>query len=62
MQRGLSAGRRASCRYLPLLWGVAFAAVGGVEGATLPKDPDADFSFDDTVKIGPFHAAPFLVL
>ena len=26
------------------------------------EDPDPDFSLDDTVKVGPFHAAPFLVI
>ena len=39
--------------------------VASVLGVTLSfsaveKDPDPDFSFDDTIKVGPFHAAPFL--
>jgi len=62
MQRGLSASRRATHRYLPMVVGVALAASGGAEGSTVPKDPDPDFSLEDTVKLGPFHAAPFILL
>ena len=62
MQRGLCAGRRAFYRYLPAVMGVACAVAGAAEGGTVPKDPDPDFSFEDTVKLGPFHAAPFLVV
>jgi len=42
--------------------GVVCAVAGGAEGGTVPKDPDPDFSFEDTVKMGPFHATPFLVI
>jgi len=42
--------------------GVAFAVSGSAEGSSVPKDPDPDFSFEDTIKLGPFHAAPFLVI
>ncbi len=62
MQRGLSAGRRAIYRYLPAVVGVACAVSSGAEGKTVPKDPDPDFSLEDTIKLGPFHAAPFLVV
>ena len=46
------------------VWPALFLVILLVAGlpAEAVEDPDPDFSLDDTVKVGPFHAAPFLVI
>ncbi len=41
---------------------VGWVLLGGVGPLVGAEDPDPDFSLEETVRLGPFHVAPFLVI